>query len=44
MRVANLVKIALALWLARWAAGELAAYVGRHGPWPRPRRLPADHK
>jgi hypothetical protein len=42
--VRRLVKLAVALWLLRWAAGELAAYAGRHwqqhGPPPResPRR------
>jgi hypothetical protein len=31
-------KIALALWLLRWAAGEAAAYVGRHGGRPKRRQ------
>ena len=35
----RLVQPALAFWLLRWAAGELAAYAGRHwqrhGPSPR---------
>jgi hypothetical protein len=39
VRVANLVKLALAFWLLRWAAQELVAYSGRHwqrqGPPPR---------
>ena len=39
MRLSRLVKLALAVWLARWAAQELAAYAGRHwqkpGPPPR---------
>jgi hypothetical protein len=38
VRVANLVKLALAAWLARWAAQELAAYSGRH--WQRPGPAP----
>jgi hypothetical protein len=36
--VRTLLKLALGLWLARWAAGEVAAYAGRHwrkhGPPP----------
>jgi hypothetical protein len=39
VRVSTLVKLAVGLWLARWAARELAAYSGRHwqaaGPPPR---------
>ena len=35
----RLFKLAVAFWLLRWAAGELAAYAGRHwqlhGPPPR---------
>jgi hypothetical protein len=34
VRIANLVKLGVALWLVRWAAEELAAYAGRH--WQRP--------
>ena len=34
VRLSNLVKLALAAWLLRWAARELAAYSGRH--WQRP--------
>jgi hypothetical protein len=37
--VRRALRIALALWLLRWVAGELAAYAGRHwqrlGPSPR---------
>jgi hypothetical protein len=36
--VRTLLKVALGVWLARWAAGELAVYAGRHwrkhGPPP----------
>ena len=39
MRLSNLVKLGIGLWLLRWAAQELAAYAGRHwqskGPPPR---------
>jgi hypothetical protein len=38
--VKRLVKIALALWLLRWAAAEFAAYAGRH--WRRPGLAPRD--
>jgi hypothetical protein len=44
VRLSNLVKIGLGLWLLHWAAQELAAFAGRHwerqGPPPRdsPRR------
>jgi hypothetical protein len=40
--VRRLVKIAVGLWLLRWAAGELAAYAGRHwlSPGPAPRDSP----
>jgi hypothetical protein len=38
MRLARLVKIAVALWLLRWVAGEAAAYAGRHGGWPKRRQ------
>jgi len=34
VRFANLVRLAVGLWLLRWAAQELAAYSGRH--WQRP--------
>jgi len=34
VRLTNLVKLAVAAWLLRWAARELAAYSGRH--WQRP--------
>jgi hypothetical protein len=34
VRLANLVKLGLAVWIVRWAARELAAYSGRH--WQRP--------
>lgn len=34
MRGANLVKLAVGLWLVRWAAQELVSYSGRH--WQRP--------
>jgi hypothetical protein len=34
MPLSRLVKIAVALWLLRWAAGEAAAYAGRHRGWP----------
>jgi hypothetical protein len=40
VRGANLVKLAVALWLLRWAAGEFAAYSGRH--WQRPGPPPRD--
>ena len=37
--VKRLLEIVVGLWLARWLAGELAAYAGRHwqphGPAPR---------
>jgi hypothetical protein len=36
----NLVKLAVAVWLLRWAAEELAAYSGRH--WQRPGPSPRD--
>jgi hypothetical protein len=39
VRLSNLVKIGVGLWLLHWAAQELAAYAGRHwerqGPAPR---------
>ena len=39
MLLAHLVKLAVGVWAARWAAQELAAYSGRHlqepGPPPR---------
>jgi hypothetical protein len=34
VRLSYLVRLALAAWLLRWAARELAAYSGRH--WQRP--------
>ncbi len=34
MAVRRLLKLALLAWLARWAAGELAGYAGRH--WRKP--------
>ena len=36
MRLANLVKLALALWIGRWIAGELAVR------YARPANIPAD--
>lgn len=42
MRLPNLLKLALAAWLARWAAQELAAYSGRH--WQRPGPAPRESK
>jgi hypothetical protein len=38
--VKRVVRVALALWLLRWAAGEFAAYAGRH--WQRPGPSPRD--
>jgi hypothetical protein len=38
--VRRLAKIALAAWLARWAAIELASYAGRH--WRKPGPAPID--
>ena len=38
MRRSHLVRAALAVWLLRWAAQELAAYAGRH--WQEPGRPP----
>jgi hypothetical protein len=39
VRLSNLVKIGVGLWLLDWAAKELASYAGRHwqsqGPPPR---------
>jgi hypothetical protein len=42
VRGANLVKLGVGLWLARWAARELVAYSGRHWqrPGPPPRESP----
>ena len=42
MRLTNLVKLAVAVWILRWAAEELAAYSGRHWqvPGPPPRDSP----
>ena len=40
MRGSNLVKLAVALWLLRWAAQEMASYSGRH--WQRPGPPPRD--
>ena len=40
MRGANLVKIAVALWLLRWAMQELASYSGRR--WQRPGPAPRE--
>ncbi len=36
----RLLRLAVAAWLLRWAAGELAAYAGRH--WRRPGPAPID--
>jgi hypothetical protein len=38
--VRRLVKLALAAWLVRWAAIELASYAGRH--WRKPGRPPLE--
>ena len=38
----RLLKIALALWVLRWAAMEVAAYAARH--WVPPRRDPGSGK
>jgi hypothetical protein len=40
VRRPDLVRLAAALWLLRWAAQELAAYAGRH--WQRPGPPPRD--
>jgi hypothetical protein len=43
VRLANLVKLGVAVWIVRWAAEELVAYSGRHwqAPGPPPRDSPA---
>jgi hypothetical protein len=38
--VRRLLRLAVALWLLRWAAMELAAYAGRN--WRRPGPAPKD--
>ena len=38
--VKRAVRVAVALWLLRWAARELVAYSGRH--WQRPGPPPRD--
>jgi hypothetical protein len=38
--VRRLLELALAAWLARWAAVELASYAGRH--WRKPGPAPVD--
>ena len=38
--VRRLLKLALAAWLLRWAAIELASYAGRH--WRKPGPAPID--
>jgi hypothetical protein len=40
VRGANLVKVAVAVWLLRWAAREFVAYSGRH--WEQPGPPPRD--
>jgi hypothetical protein len=40
VRLSNLVKIGVGLWLLHWAAQELAAYAGRH--WERQGLAPRD--
>ena len=40
MRGSNLVKVAVGLWLLRWAGQELVAYAGRH--WQQPGPPPRD--
>jgi hypothetical protein len=34
----RVLRLALMVWLLRWAAGELAAYAGRH--WLPPQKTP----
>ena len=38
--VKRLLKLAVAVWLLRWAAAELASYAGRH--WRKPGPAPID--
>ncbi len=38
--VSRLLKVSIAVWLLRWAAGELASYAGRH--WRKPGPAPID--
>jgi len=38
--VKRILLVAVAAWIARWAAGELAAYAGRH--WRRPGPSPLE--
>jgi hypothetical protein len=38
--VKRILRIAAALWFLRWAAGEFAAYAGRH--WQQPGPSPRD--
>ena len=40
MRLANLVKLGVAVWIVRWAAEELVAYSGRN--WQAPGLPPRD--
>ena len=42
MRLANLVKLGLAVWILRWAAEELVAYSGRHWQKPGPPPLESE--
>jgi len=39
----RLVGLALLLWVGRWAAGEAAAYLGRHPRRPGPNPLDSPH-
>ena len=42
MRLSNLVKLGVAVWILRWAAEELAAYSGSH--WQPPGAPPRDSR
>ena len=39
----RLLRLAALAWLARWVAGEIAAYAGRHPPAPGPSPLDSQH-
>lgn len=43
MSLRRVLRIGLAYWLLRWAAGELAAYAGRHWRAPGPPPIESEH-
>jgi hypothetical protein len=43
LTLGRLAKIVFAYWILQWAAGELAAYAGRHWRKPGPSPLESEH-